>query len=40
MFAGHSLDEDAGVFVDEDVGLTAWSVDASLCDCGQLSYFK
>ena len=28
MFSGHALDEDSGVFVDENVGFSAWSVDA------------
>ena len=28
MFSGHALDEDSGVFVDENIGFSAWSVDA------------
>lgn len=33
MFTGHSLDEDTGVLVDENVGLITWSIDTAGGEC-------
>ena len=33
VFTGHSLDEDTGVLVDENVGLIAWSIDTAGGEC-------
>jgi hypothetical protein len=36
MLSGHTLADNLGVLVDEDVGLSAWNVDASLGEGDEL----